>query len=338
MLERFIERMPKAELHIHIEGSLEPEQMFEFAGRNGLRLPFKSVDEARQAYQFTDLQSFLQLYYQGVRVLVHERDFYDLTWAYFSKAHSQNLRHVEMFFDPQAHTGRGIAFETVISGIHHAMLDAKQRVGISSKLVMCFLRDLSEQAAMATLQQALPFKDRIFAVGLDSSEVGHPPEKFSRVFDEAREQGFLTVAHAGEEGPPEYIWQALDRLKVSRIDHGVRCIEDPDLTARLAAARIPLTVCPLSNVKLRVFESIEKHNLKQLLDRGLCVTINSDDPAYFGGYLTENYLAVQKALSLDRHDIYCLARNSFQAAFLRPDEKQIFLDELDNYLSQNQNE
>ena len=338
MLERFIERMPKAELHIHIEGSLEPEQMFEFAGRNGLRLPFKSVDEVREAYQFTDLQSFLQLYYQGVRVLVHERDFYDLTWAYFSKAHSQNLRHVEMFFDPQAHTGRGIAFETVISGIHHAMLDAKQRVGISSKLVMCFLRDLSEQAAMATLQQALPFKDRIFAVGLDSAEVGHPPEKFSRVFDEARKQGFLTVAHAGEEGPPEYIWQALDRLKVSRIDHGVRCIEDPDLTARLAAARIPLTVCPLSNVKLRVFESIEKHNLKQLLDRGLCVTINSDDPAYFGGYLTENYLAVQKALSLDRNDIYCLARNSFQAAFLRPDEKQIFLDELDNYLSQNQNE
>jgi len=338
MLERFIERMPKAELHIHIEGSLEPEQMFEFAGRNGLRLPFKSVDEVREAYQFTDLQSFLQLYYQGVRVLVHERDFYDLTWAYFSKAHSQNLRHVEMFFDPQAHTGRGIAFETVISGIHHAMLDAKQRVGISSKLVMCFLRDLSEQAAMATLRQALPFKDRIFAVGLDSSEVGHPPDKFSRVFDEARKQGFLTVAHAGEEGPPEYIWQALDRLKVSRIDHGVRCIEDLDLTARLAAAGIPLTVCPLSNVKLRVFESIEKYNLKQLLDRGLCVTINSDDPAYFGGYLTENYLAVQKALSLDRNDIYCLARNSFQAAFLRPDEKQIFLDELDNYLSQNQNE
>ena len=338
MLERFIERMPKAELHIHIEGSLEPEQMFEFAGRNGLRLPFKSVDEVREAYQFTDLQSFLQLYYQGVRVLVHERDFYDLTWAYFSKAHSQNLRHVEMFFDPQAHTGRGIAFETVISGIHHAMLDAKQRVGISSKLVMCFLRDLSEQAAMATLRQALPFKDRIFAVGLDSSEVGHPPDKFSRVFDEARKQGFLTVAHAGEEGPPEYIWQALDRLKVSRIDHGVRCIEDPDLTARLAAARIPLTVCPLSNVKLRVFESIEKYNLKQLLDRGLCVTINSDDPAYFGGYLTENYLAVQKALSLDRNDIYCLARNSFQATFLRPDEKQFFLDELDNYLSQNQNE
>ena len=338
MLERFIERMPKAELHIHIEGSLEPEQMFEFAGRNGLRLPFKSVDEVREAYQFTDLQSFLQLYYQGVRVLVHERDFYDLTWAYFSKAHSQNLRHVEMFFDPQAHTGRGIAFETVISGIHHAMLDAKQRVGISSKLVMCFLRDLSEQAAMATLRQALPFKDRIFAVGLDSSEVGHPPDKFSRVFDEARKQGFLTVAHAGEEGPPEYIWQALDRLKVSRIDHGVRCIEDLDLTARLAAAGIPLTVCPLSNVKLRVFESIEKHNLKQLLDRGLCVTINSDDPAYFGGYLTENYLAVQKALSLDRNDIYCLARNSFQATFLRPDEKQFFLDELDNYLSQNQNE
>jgi len=329
MLERFIERLPKAELHIHIEGSLEPEQMFEFARRNGLIFPFKSVDEVRKAYEFADLQSFLQLYYQGVRVLVDEGDFYDLTWAYLSKAHSQNVRHSEMFFDPQAHTGRGIAFETVIGGIHRAMLDAKQRLGISSKLVMCFLRDLSEEAAMATLQQAIPFKNWIVAVGLDSSEVGQPPEKFSRVFDRAREEGFLTVAHAGEEGPPEYIWQALDTLKVSRIDHGVRCIEDPDLTARLAAERIPLTVCPLSNVKLRVFESLGQHNLKLLLDRELCVTINSDDPAYFGGYLTENFLAVQKALRLDHNDLYRLARNSFQAAFLRPDEKQTLLEELD---------
>jgi adenosine deaminase len=312
--------------------------MFELALRNGLRLPFKSVDEVRKAYQFVDLQSFLQLYYQGLRVLVHEGDFYDLTWAYLRKAHSQNVRHVEMFFDPQAHTGRGIAFETVITGIHRAMLDAKQRLGILSKLVMCFLRDLSEEAAMGTLQQALRFRDWIVAVGLDSSEVGHPPEKFSRVFDKARSEGFLTVAHAGEEGPPEYIWQALDRLKVSRIDHGVRCIEDPNLTARLAAEGTPLTVCPLSNVQLRVFASIEQHNLKQLLDHGLCVTVNSDDPAYFGGYLTENFLAVQKGLGLDRGDIYRLLRNSFHAAFLSPVEKQIFLDELDNRLARDERE
>jgi adenine deaminase len=338
MLERFIERIPKAELHIHIEGSLEPEQMFEFARRNGLTLPFQSVDEVRSAYQFADLQAFLQLYYQGVRALVTEKDFYDLTWAYLGKVHAQNVRHVEMFFDPQAHTRRRIAFETAINGIHHASQDAKQRLGISSKLVMCFLRDLSEEAAMATLEQALPFKDRIVAVGLDSSEVGNPPEKFISVFDRARKEGFLTVAHAGEEGPPDYIRQALDTLKVSRIDHGVRCIEDSDLTQRLAADGIPLTVCPLSNIMLRVFNCMEKHNLKQLLERGLCVTVNSDDPAYFGGYLTENLLAAQKALGLDRNDIYCLARNSFRAAFLRPDEKQVFLDELDNYLLENGNE
>jgi adenine deaminase len=333
MLERFIERLPKSELHIHIEGSLEPELMFELAQRNRLKLPYHFVDDVRKAYRFSNLQSFLQLYYQGVRVLVTERDFYDLTWAYLSKAHSQNVRHTEMFFDPQAHTGRGIAFETVINGIHRAMIDAEQRIGISSKLIVCFLRDLSEESAMATLEQALPFKDWIIAVGLDSAEVGHPPEKFSRVFDQARAEGFLTVAHAGEEGPPEYIWQALDRLKVTRIDHGDRCLEDPNLTARLAADGIPLTVCPLSNVKLQVFESMEKHNLKRLLDRGLCVTVNSDDPAYFGGYVTENFLAVKEALGLDRNDIYRLARNSFQAAFLKPDQKQIFLAELDNYVS-----
>jgi adenine deaminase len=338
MLERFVERIPKAELHIHIEGSLEPELMFELARRNRVKVSYKSVEDVRRAYEFKDLESFLQVYYQGMRVLITERDFYDLTWAYLSKAHSQNVRHSEMFFDPQAHTGRGIAFETVISGIHRAMLDAEQRLGISSKLIMCFLRDLSEESAMATLEQALPFEDWIIAVGLDSAEVGHPPEKFTRVFERARAEGFLTVAHAGEEGPPEYIWQALDRLKVSRIDHGDRCLEDPNLTARLAADRIPLTVCPLSNVKLRVFESMEKHNLKKLLDRGLCVTVNSDDPAYFGGYVTENFLAAKKALGLDRDDISRLARNSFQAAFLGPDQKQIFLDELDNYSSGNENE
>lgn len=329
---KFIERLPKAELHIHVEGSLEPELMFELARRNGLRLPYESVDEVRSAYEFADLRSFLQLYYRGIRAIVRERDFYDLTWAYLYKAHSQNVRHSEMFFDPQAHTGRGIAFETVISGIHHAMLDATQRLGISSRLVMCFLRDLTEEAAMATLEQALPFKDWIVAVGLDSAEVGHPPEKFTRVFDRVRAEGLLTVAHAGEEGPPEYIWQALNALKASRIDHGVRCIEDPALIARLAADRIPLTVCPLSNVKLRVFESLERHNLKQLLDRGLCVTINSDDPAYFGGYITENFLAAENALGLDRNDICRLARNSFQAAFLPPEEKQRLLDALDSYL------
>jgi adenosine deaminase len=333
-LRSFIEQAPKAELHIHIEGSLEPELMFEVAARNGLELPFRSVEEVRKAYEFSNLQSFLELYYQGARVLLHEPDFYDLTRAYFRKAHSQNVRHSEIFFDPQTHADRGVAFETVITGIHRAMLDATQHFGISSKLIMCFLRHLSDKAAMATLREALPFKDWIVAVGLDSSEVGNPPEKFIRVFDRARAEGFLTVAHAGEEGPPEYIRQALDMLKVSRIDHGVRCVEDPKLVARLAAGQVPLTVCPLSNVKLRVFESIEKHNLKQLLDRGLCVTVNSDDPAYFGGYLTENLLAVQEGLKLDRKDIYCLLRNSFQAAFLAPEEKQALMDELDECLSQ----
>jgi adenine deaminase len=333
MLERLIERIPKAELHIHIEGSLEPELMFELGRRNRLKVPYESADDVRKAYQFNNLQSFLNLYYQGVSVLLEERDFYDLTWAYLSKAHAQNVRHSEMFFDPQAHTRRGVPLNAVINGIHQAMLDAEKRLGISSMLIMCFLRDLSEESAMATLEQALPFKDRIIAVGLDSAEVGHPPEKFGRVFDRARAEGLLTVAHAGEEGPPEYIWQALDRLKVSRIDHGDRCLEDPKLTARLAAEGIPLTVCPLSNVKLRIFESIEKHNLKQLMDHGLCATVNSDDPAYFGGYVTENFLAVKRALGLDRDDICRLARNSFQAAFLRPEQKQIFLDELENYVS-----
>jgi adenosine deaminase len=338
MLERFIEGVPKAELHIHLEGSLEPELMFQLARRNGLELRFKSVEEVRNAYQFADLQSFLQLYYQGLRVLVNDRDFYDLTRAYLEKAHSQNVCHSEMFFDPQAHTARGLAFDTVIGGIHDAMLDAEKRRGISSKIIMCFLRDSTEESAMDTLKQALPFKHWIVAVGLDSSELGNPPEKFTRVFEQARKEGFLTVAHAGEEGPPEYVRQALDSLKVARIDHGVRSIEDSDLVKRLAADGIPLTVCPLSNVKLRVFESMEKHNLKQLLDRGLCVTINSDDPAYFGGYLTENFLAAQKAFSLNRHDISCLVRNAFRAAFLSPDGKQRLLSELDNYLAANPND
>ncbi len=330
-MKAFIQQIPKAELHIHIEGSLEPELMFELAARNGLRLPFRDLEEVHKAYEFSDLQSFLDIYYQSARVLISEDDFYHMTWAYLKTAHSQNIRHSEIFFDPQAHTNRGIAFETVITGIHRAMLDAQQQLGISSKLIMCFLRHLSVEAAMTTLRQALPFKDRIVAVGLDSSEVGNPPEKFIKVFERAREEGFFTVAHAGEEGPPEYIWQALDLLKASRIDHGVRCVEDPKLVARLAADQTPLTVCPLSNVKLRVFPTIDQHNLKQLLDNKLCVTVNSDDPAYFGGYVTENYLAVEEALKLDREDIYRLAENSFQAAFLSQPEKQKLLDELEEY-------
>ncbi len=331
MMKAFIQQMPKAELHIHIEGSLEPKLMLELATRNGLRLPFRDLEEVHKAYEFSDLQSFLDIYYQSARVLISEDDFYDLTLAYLKTAHSQNIRHSEIFFDPQAHTNRGIAFETVITGIHRAMLDAQQQLGISSKLIMCFLRHLSAEAAMTTLRQALPFRDQIVAVGLDSSEVGHPPEKFTKVFERAREEGFFTVAHAGEEGPPEYIWQALDLLKASRIDHGVRCVEDPKLVARLAADQTPLTVCPLSNVKLRVFPTIEQHNLKQLLDHDLCATVNSDDPAYFGGYVTENYLAVEEALNLDRGDIYRLAKNSFQAAFLSQPEKQKLLDELEEY-------
>jgi adenosine deaminase len=332
-METLIRHLPKAELHLHIEGTLEPELMFDIAGRNGVRQRFASVEEARRAYQFSDLQSFLDIYYEGARVLLYERDFYDLTWAYMQKARAQNVRHAEIFFDPQTHTDRGVPFETVITGIHQALRDAERQLGISSRLILCFLRHLSAQAAMETLDRALPFKEWIIGVGLDSSEAGHPPEKFRAVFDRARELGFLTVAHAGEEGPPEYIWQALELLRVSRIDHGVRCIEDPALLEKLAAEQIPLTVCPLSNVKLRVFDSLADHNLKSLLDLGLCATINSDDPAYFGGYVTENYLAAQQALCLNRHDIYRLARNSFQAAFLDPPEKQRLLAELDDFFA-----
>ena len=331
-MEKFIREMPKAELHMHIEGSLEPELMFKLAARNGISLPFTSVEEVRKSYEFTDLQSFLDIYYQGVRVLLKEQDFYDLTWAYLEKAHSQNVLHTEMFFDPQAHIDRGLAFDTVINGIHRAQVDAEGQLGITSKLIVCFLRDLSAAAAMETLNQALPYKDWIVAVGLDSAELGNPPEKFAAVFDKARGNDFLTVAHAGEEGPPEYIWQALDLLKVSRIDHGVRCVEDKKLVERLSEEHIPLTVCPLSNVELHVFDSMAHHPLKRMLDLGLCATVNSDDPAYFGGYITENFLAVQKALNLDHNDIVRLAKNSFQASFLSDQDKQKLLDELDDYL------
>jgi adenine deaminase len=329
----FVQGMPKAELHIHIEGSLEPELMFEIAERNGVALRYASVEEARRAYNFSDLQSFLDLYYEGMQVHLHEQDFYELTWAYLQKVSAQNVRHTEIFFDPQAHTGRGVSFETVITGINRALVDAEQQLGISSKLIMCFLRHLSVEEAMQTLHESLPFREWIIAVGLDSSELGHPPKDFKAVFDEAREHGLLTVAHAGEEGPPEYIRQALDDLKVSRIDHGVRCVEDLQLVERLREEQIPLTVCPLSNVKLRVFDSLQDHDLKQMLDLGLCVTVNSDDPAYFGGYIDENFHAAQEGLHLSRDDIYRLAKNSFRASFLEGGEKQRLSDELDAYFA-----
>jgi len=333
-LKQFILRMPKAELHVHIEGTLEAELMFEISKRNNLSLRFKSPEQLRKTYHFSNLQSFLDLYYEAAGVLQYDRDFYDLTMAYLRKANSERVRHTEIFFDPQTHTQRGVPFETVINGIHKASMAAEKELGISTKLIMCFLRDLSAESAMEILAEALIFKDWITGVGLDSSELGNPPEKFAAVFARARERGFLTVAHAGEEGPPEYIWQALEILKVSRIDHGVRCIEDPKLVEKLKSERIPLTVCPISNVRLGLFDSIREHNLKQLLDLELCVTVNSDDPAYFGGYILENYMAVTEALNLDRDDLYQIAKNSFEASFLTRQDKQAYIDELDNFVSE----
>jgi adenosine deaminase len=331
-MRRFIHGLPKAELHIHIEGALEPELMFELGRRNGIELPFATVEEVRKAYQFENLQSFLDLYYQGAAVLVGEQDFYGLASTYLKRAASQNVRHAEIFFDPQTHTDRGVPFETVVQGLHRAIVDGKQKWGISAELILCFLRHLSAGAAMETLDAATPYREWIVGVGLDSSELGHPPSKFREVFEKARELGFERVAHAGEEGPPEYVWQALDLLGVSRIDHGVRALDDPKLVERLRERNTPLTVCPLSNVKLRVFDCIEDHNLAALLEAGLCVTINSDDPAYFGGYIEENYLAVASALDLDRNRLSRLARNAFEASFLTRDDKERFLGELDDYL------
>ena len=301
-LDDFIRRIPKAELHMHIEGSLEPELAFELAARNRVPLDYPSVEALRQAYEFDDLQSFLDLYFAGARVLRTARDFHDLAAAYLRRAAADNVRHAEIFFDPQTHTSHGVPFEAVVEGLSAALHDARSRHGMSTALILCFLRDRPVDSAMTTLEQALPFRDRIVAVGLDSAERGHPPAKFADVFARARAEGFRAVAHAGEEGPPEYIRQALDLLKVARIDHGVRCEEDPALVAELAARRVPLTVCPISNVKLRVFPSMEQHNLRRLLDRGLCVTVNSDDPAYFGGYVNDNFRAAQHALGLTRED------------------------------------
>jgi adenosine deaminase len=329
----FCREVPKAELHLHIEGTLEPELMFEIAKRNRVPLRFGSVEDVRRAYQFTNLQSFLDIYYEGAKVLLKEQDFYDLAWAYLERAQADCVRHAEIFFDPQTHTDRGVAFETVVTGLHRALDDAERKLRMSSRLILCFLRHLSAEAARATLLQALPYREWIAAVGLDSSEVGHPPSKFTAVFDAAREAGFLTVAHAGEEGPPAYIREALDLLKARRIDHGVRCLEDPGLVERLRAERIPLTVCPLSNVKLRVFDTMRDHNLKRLLELGLCVTVNSDDPAYFGGYVGANYRAAREALGLDGDQVARLARNSFQASFLSPAEKRARLDEVDRFVA-----
>ncbi len=318
----FIRALPKAELHVHIEGTFEPELMFAIAQRNEVEIPYKSVEEVKQAYNFHNLQSFLDIYYAGANVLIHEQDFYDLAWAYFEKCAEDKVVHTEMFFDPQTHTDRGIAFSTVINGLQRACDDAKERFGISSHLIMCFLRHLSEEAAFETLEQALPYKDQIIGVGLDSSEVGHPPSKFERIFAKAREAGFLVVAHAGEEGPAEYVWEALDLLKVNRIDHGVRSEEDETLMARLIAEKMPLTVCPLSNLKLCVVDDMAKHNIRRLLQKGVHVTVNSDDPSYFGGYMNDNFIAITEALDLTKDELKQLAINSFEASFISDDEKK----------------
>lgn len=323
--EAFIRQLPKAELHLHLEGSLEPELMFELATRNGIQLPYASADEVRAAYEFTDLQSFLDIYYQCADVLRTEQDFYDMTWAYLLHCQQDGVVHTEPFFDPQTHTDRGIAFETVISGIHRALQDGEAKLNITSGLIMCFLRHLSEEDAFATLQAAKPHLDKVIGVGLDSSEVGHPPEKFARVFDAAGELGLHRVAHAGEEGPAEYIDTALARLQVERIDHGVRCVDDPGLVEALAKTRIPLTVCPLSNTRLKVYQEMSEHPILTLLEKGLCVTVNADDPAFFGGYLVDNYMALVNALNLSEEQAIALAANSIEAAFMDDDAKNRWL-------------
>jgi adenosine deaminase len=334
-IAEFIRGLPKAELHVHVEGTLEPELAFQLAAKHGVRLPHATVEDLKRAYRFSDLQSFLDIYYAGADVLRDAGDFYLLTRAYLDKARVQGVVHVEMFFDPQTHAASGVGFDTVLTGMRRALLEAEREAGITFRLIPCFLRHLSAAAAMSTLEQALPHRQAIHAVGLDSSECGHPPTKFREVFARARRAGLPGVAHAGEEGPPGYIREALDVLEVLRIDHGVRCEEDPELLGRLARERVPLTMCPLSNVKLRVFDRLESHNLKRLLDRGLCVTVNSDDPAYFGGYLLENYLAVQEALALTRDELTLLARNSIEASFLAPADKHRWLEAIEAYAAAN---
>ena len=334
-LHAFIEKLPKAELHVHIEGTLEPELMFALAERNGIALPYASVEALRAAYSFNNLQEFLDLYYQGAQVLITEQDFYDLTMAYLKRAHADCVLHTEIFFDPQTHTERGIAFETVIEGISAALSDAERDLGITSQLILCFLRHLSEEDAIATYDMALPYRDRIAGFGLDSSEKGHPPSKFERVFARARADGFKVVAHAGEEGPPEYVREALDLLKVDRIDHGNRALEDRALVERLARDAMPLTVCPLSNLSLAVVKDLADHPLRQMLRAGLVATLNSDDPAYFGGYVNQNFRQTQSALNLSRDELALLARNSLTASFASPQRKAALITELDAYLAAN---
>ena len=328
-LPELLRRMPKAELHIHIEGSLEPELIFSLAARNGARIPYASADELRRAYAFTNLQSFLDVYYAGASVLLKEQDFHDMAWAYLQKAAADNVVHAEIFFDPQTHTARGVAMETVIKGLHRACTEAGPALGIDASLILCFLRHLSEDEAFDTLYQALPLRDKFIGVGLDSSEVGHPPEKFARLFARCGELGLHRVAHAGEEGPPAYVWTALDALKVERIDHGVQSTRDAALMSRLAKDRIPLTVCPLSNLKLRVFPKLADHNIDRLLDAGLVATVNSDDPAYFGGYMNDNFVQTFAATRLTADHAYRLAKNSFEASFIEPSAKRRYIDLLD---------
>ncbi len=334
-LHALLASMPKAELHMHIEGSLEPELIFRLAERNRLTLPYADVQTLRDAYAFTNLQSFLDIYYAGASVLLTEADFYDMAMAYFARAQADNVIHAEIMFDPQTHTDRGVSFATVINGLSRARQDARSLFGISAQLIMSFLRHLSEAQAFETLEQALPFREKILAIGLDSSELGHPPEKFERVYARCRQLGFRLTAHAGEEGPPEYIRAALDVLKVERIDHGVQCMRDANLLKVLAERRIALTVCPLSNLKLKVFPSLADHNLARLLQLGLNVCVNSDDPAYFGGYINQNYVQTFDALGLDADAAYALARNSFEASFASTSERSQFVQRLDQHFEQN---
>ncbi|KGJ95848.1 adenosine deaminase [Thalassotalea sp. ND16A] len=321
-MKEFIQSLPKVELHLHLEGTLEPELMFALAKRNDVDIPFNSIDQVRDAYSFHNLQSFLDIYYQGANVLINEQDFFDLTWAYLRRCQGDNVLHTEVFFDPQTHTARGISFETVVNGIHRALVQGATELGISSKLIMCFLRHLDEESAFKTLQQAQPHRDKIVAVGLDSSEIGHPPAKFERVFKNAITLGFLTVAHAGEEGAASNISEALNLLQITRIDHGVRCSEDETLVKQLVSERIPLTVCPLSNIKLKVFDTMAQHNIVELLRKGLCVTINSDDPAYFGGYMVDNFSAVANAHPMSKMEIAQFTFNAIAASFISKSEKE----------------
>lgn len=328
-MKDFIQALPKAELHLHIEGSFEPELMFEIAQRNNISIPFNSVEEVKSAYNFNNLQEFLDIYYAGANVLIEEVDFYDLTWAYLTKVASENVKHIEIFFDPQTHTDRGVPFSKVINGIYSALQKGETEYGISFKLIMSFLRHLSEESAFKTLEEAMPYRAWIEGVGLDSSELGNPPSKFERVFAEARKRGFKCVAHAGEEGPAEYIWEALDLLKVVRIDHGNRCLDDSELVSRLVDEQMPLTLCPLSNLELKVVDDLKNHPVKKMMDKNLMVTIHSDDPAYFGGYMNANYFAVAEALDLSENDMAQLAKNSFLASWLPEEEKQKYVEIID---------